>query len=202
MSLMSPTRARRSRRNALVASVLSATLGTLGSCGGADRFELTLRARDAEAGSPGSCLEYGDSYEFDETLAAEIVRCSLFTRDRRWAAADGRRAISPVPNGTVYITAPVFGDVVCGGEEMAGRWWSKSGPELPAGDDSFELEIDDGNSLLLAQQTGVWASDYDELLCFEGAGHWRGTAGELLDRTGTFTIRYDSIQTVLRLVED
>jgi hypothetical protein len=42
----------------------------------------------------------------------------------------------------------------------------------------------------------------DETDCFDEAGRWKGTAGHLRNHEGTFTMHYDSIQTVLQIVED
>ena len=76
---------------------------------------------------------------------------------------------------------------------------------LPPRDESFELTFDGGDTLRLEGATGVWATesnlDYGPT-CFEANGRWRGAAGELEGRTGRFTIAYDSVQTILRLVED
>ncbi len=39
-------------------------------------------------------------------------------------------------------------------------------------------------------------------LCSESSGIWHGTAGDLLNHTGTFRLVYDTIQSVLQLEED
>ena len=74
-------------------------------------------------------------------------------------------------------------------------------PEQASRDYSFELKFDDGNRLTLHPQTAVLVNLY-ETDCFEETGRWQGTAGGLRNHEGTFTMHYDSIQTVLRFVED
>jgi hypothetical protein len=65
---------------------------------------------------------------------------------------------------------------------------------------TFELTIDDGNRLTLDPQTAVIVvSNGGD--CLDETGRWRGTAGDVRDHEGTFTIHYNSIQTVLHLVE-
>ena len=129
-----------------------------------------------------------------------LERCDFVFKELEWVTSDGGRAITPAQTEHTF-TLFSFAGVVCGGKDLGqmGRW--ESGPGLPADDDSFELRIADGSTLMLDQETGLWGA-YDEMKCFETAGRWRGTAGRLKDHTGTFTILYDSIQTVIKLVED
>ncbi len=189
---MPPIRTRRNRHNRLLVGVASAALSALGSCGTANKFELTLRDRELR----------GPAADFHE---------------RTWTAQDGRIAVSLVhPNFFIDVIDGIdwnmrwnvgitqFGSVVCDGQQRVGHLFYEFDRELAPGEGSFELEIDDGNRLTLDPQTGVRVFDlYDyENLCFEETGTWRGTAGELVDRTGTYSLRDDSIQIVLRLVED
>jgi hypothetical protein len=138
----------------------------------ADRFELTLRSRDG---------------------------LSLSSLERPWLAADGRRATSPAYT-VRFLSAPTFGDVECGGRQWTRRYFSIASAALGP----YELEIDGGSRLTLDPQTAVEVSDGTgtETACFEEVGLWRGTAGDVVDRTGRFTLHFDSIQAVLRLVED
>jgi hypothetical protein len=154
-------------------------LCVLASCGGADKFELTLRARDA-TGSMPPVLE------------------------RHWLTSDGRHATSPPVSGEMYVAEPKFRDAECGGKKWLRRYVQVWGPEMEPVENSFELKLDDGDSVTLDPQTAVRVADAtgDETACYDEVGRWQGTAGDLRNHTGTFTIHYDSIQTVLRLVED
>lgn len=154
-------------------------LSVLSSCGGADKFELTLRARDDD----------GTSY---------------INLERPWVAADGRGATSPPTSGRFQLNPnPDIGEAECGGQKWPRHFFEVLGPEQMTEGYTFELKIDDGNRLTLDPQTGVVvAFYYGGTDCFEETGRWRGTDGDLRDHEGTFTIHYDTIQTVLRLVED
>lgn len=177
MSMMLPIGRPRVRRSLSLVGVLMVAVSVLASCGGADKFELTLRARDDDGSSP--------------------VRV-----ERHWLAADGRHATSPENSGTFPVDAVAeLGNVECAGQRWLRVPFSVLGPELASRDDSFELKIDDGNRLMLDPQSAVTAG-LGETSCFEETGRWQGTAGDLQNHAGTFNIHYDSIQTVLRLVED
>ena len=177
MSVMPPI-GKRGRRDSSLVAVVALTLSLVASCKGADKFELTLRGRDDASSSP--------------------------THQLQWRAADGRHATSPeywvFPDGT----GSEFGNVDCGGQSWVRSYFSVLGPELASRDDSYELKIDDGKGLMLDPQTEVFVSGGTGggTACFEETGRWEGTTGDVLNRTGTFTLHYDSIQTVLRLVED
>jgi hypothetical protein len=176
---MPPIGKRRARHNSSLVVVLSVALSVLASCGGAKKFELTLRTRDD-----------------DSVLPAYV--------DRHWLAADGRHATGPEYSNT-FPANPVlqFGEVDCGGQKWVRSYFFVLGPELASQDDSAELTIDDGNSLSLDPQTAVGLfTGSGGGSCFEETGRWQGTAGDLRNHEGTFTMHYDSIQTVLRLVED
>lgn len=175
--MMLPIGRFRVRRSLPLVSVLMVAVSVLGSCRGADKFELTLQARDDDGSSP--------------------IRV-----ERHWLAADGRHATSPENSGTFPVdSAAELGNVDCGGQNWHRVGFSVLGPKPASRDDSFELKIEDGNRLTLDPQTAVLVF-FPETSCFEEAGRWKGTAGDLRSHAGTFTIHYDSIQTVLRLVED
>jgi hypothetical protein len=168
------------RRHSLLVGVFWMAATALASCGGAEKFELTLQARD-DNGSP------------------------FINVERQWLADDGRHATSPANSGTFPVNTNFdFGNVECGGQKYVRRYFSALGPELASGDHAFELTIDDGNRLTLDPQRALDVIDgtTPEAACFEESGRWRGTAGDLQNRTGTFSLHYDTIQTVLRLVED
>jgi|GEM_PF-5365832 len=193
------------RQGSLLAGLVWIVFGLLASCGGGGKFELTLRVRDSDGWSPEtSCALDGVAYEFSEALNSPVFKCVVSFERRDWVGADGRRATVPPHTEITYLPQHEFDNIECGGRQLIQRWWLKTRPELPAGDASFVLQIDDGNSLNLTRDVGLWVASGSTGVvdCFEGSGHWTGTAGDLLDRTGTFTILNDSVQTVLRLVED
>jgi hypothetical protein len=167
----------RSRRNLSLLGVFCVAIGVLASCGGPEKFELVLRSR-ADDG-------------YSQTL------------EHLWLSADGRHATSPEISSSFQVRLHYdYGDVECGGQRMLRHGFADWSRQLASKDDSFDLKIDDGNGLRLDPQTAVTVDDGAGPLCFEETGHWEGTAGDVLNHAGTFTIRYDTIQTVLRLVED
>ncbi len=179
MFLILPIGRHRPRRSSPLVGAFSVGVSLLVACGGAEKFELTLRIRD-----------YDGSRVYVE---------------RQWLAGDGRQATSPANSGTFPGGATFdIGDVECGGQRWPRQFFSVLGPEPASADDSFELKVDDGNRLMLDPQTEVIVDGGTGVgtECFEETGRWQGTAGDLQNHVGTFNIHYDSIQTVLRLVED
>ena len=65
-----------------------------------------------------------------------------------------------------------------------------------------EVTFDDGGGLTLMPTSSLLVMDGYDVLCFEMTGHWQGTAGTLLDRSGTYRLVNDTVQTVLHLIED
>jgi hypothetical protein len=169
------------------------------SCGGSHRFGLTLLTREIDGALNMTCSPTnGPSGNHPPPDGLEL--CALVFNELQWVTSDGGRAMTPAHTEHTF-TLYAFAGVVCGGKDLGQmeRW--ESGPGLPADDDSFELRLADGNTLMLDQKTGLWGI-FDEMKCYQTAGRWRGTAGRLKDRTGTFTILYDSIQIAIKLVED
>ena len=156
--------------------VVLVAVSVLASCAGPDKFELTLRTRDDDG---------------------DLLR----NEDRPWLAADGRHATSRPYSGNFGVSSMAFGDVDCGGQKWLRTSFAVLSPEVMTEFYTFELKIDDGNRLTLDPQTAVVVAS-SVIDCQEETGRWRGTAGKLRDHEGTFTIHYDTIQTVLRLVED
>lgn len=193
------------RHHAWLVVAVPIALTTLACSGSGGSFELTLRTRDAVGSREDpQCIYGNESVRRDESSPSDIRTCVLDFGRTQWRAADGRRAINR-PNDLLWFRAqPEQDDVVCGGQAVVQQYvWDSE--EMPARDESFELTFDGGDSLRLEGATGVWASAsslYYGPKCFEATGRWRGAAGELQGRTGRFTIVYDSVQTVLRLVED
>ena len=175
MSLMPAAGTRLSRRCTSLVGVFAVAASLIVTCGGSERFELTLRTRDYNGGRTSSL-------------------------DRQWRTADGRHAVSlDVPGLFLSDGKAEVGDVECGGQSWPRHSFSVLNPAHTR-DDSFELAVDDGNHLTLDPQTAVMVTS-TETNCFEETGRWRGTAGHVRNHEGTFTMHYDSIQTVLRIVE-
>lgn len=179
MYLSSATGKHRARRISSLVGAFSVVVSLTVSCGGAKKFDLTLRVRDYDG--------------------ASAVNLEL-----QWLAADGRHATSPPISGLFPIGGTVdIGAVDCGGQRWPRRFSQVLGLEQAPPGYSFELEIDDGNRLTLdPQRAVVVSSPYQEIDCLEETGRWQGTAGHMRNHEGTFTMHYDSIQTTLRLVED
>ena len=193
------------RRHHLLAVTVPIALSTLTCCGAGERFELTLRARDAKGPTEQpACVEGNHLPDVDESSPSDVFTCVLTLGPTEWRAADGRRAASEAQVVLRFLALPPhFGDVACGGQTVRHQFWYRSETELPGDDKSFQLTIDGAETLQLEMSNGVWAANSDtELLCFEGTGRWRGEAGRLKDRAGGFTIVYDTVQTRLRLIED
>jgi hypothetical protein len=173
---MPATRKHRARRSSSLVGLFSVAVSLLVSCGGAEKFELTLRSR------------YYDS-------------ASTNPLETQWLTADGRHATSPGGSDPFRGGAEAeVGAVECGGQRWPRHFFTVLGP-APSRDNSFELKFDDGNRLTLDPESAVMVYLYD-VDCFEEAGRWKGTAADLRNHGGTFTLHYDSIQTVLRIVED
>jgi hypothetical protein len=183
-------------RGAVITLALVAVL----SCGGDDEFALTLRTRD-----PDGALQWGDkcSDPFSDYAkrSGAPLQCVSSVNEQRWVAEDGRRALSPAHTATIFFRAGTFGTVMCN-EESAIKYWFATSPEQPS-EESFDLEFDDGDAVTLHSQAGLWTLEViGPPVCSEVTGTWVGTAGEPKGRTGTYRMVYDSIQTVLHLVED
>jgi hypothetical protein len=194
---------RRSFPSLLGALACGVTL--LVSCDAVNKFQLTLRSR----GFDGVAF----ATETPPCPQAENA-CPANFSESSWVAADGRTAIalahttffradeSPdVSESQRFDDQYYYGNVACGGQDYKLRYYRKLDPKTrPNG--AFELDVDDGNRLTLKPQSVVSVEDGRDTLCFEEEGTWRGTAGEVRNKTGTFNLRYDSIETVLELVED
>ncbi len=195
---------RRGRSSSLLPGVVVVGVTFLASCAGGRRFELTLRFRGFD----------GVAFATANRCPQADTTCPASFSESSWVAADGRTATAPAH--TVVFRADgspdkrpsqkfddqyYYDDVACGGQEYKQRYYRKSPPKTgPNG--AFEVEIDDGNRLTIDPTTAVSVETGRYTLCFEEVGTWRGTAGDLRNHTGTFNLHYDSIQTVLRLVEN
>lgn len=186
----------------MIAAIVAA-VNAITACGGDGKFELAFRARDSDRRVPqGQCVMGAPDY-FDEALQWRIFECVSTTTEREWVAADGRRAVTPPATEVMFLPNNQYGEIPCGGRTVPLSWWNGSRAELPPMEVTFELVIDDGNTLTLDEDSILWAVDSaGTSKCVEASGSWRGTDGDLRGRTGRFTIVDDSIQSVLRLVED
>lgn len=201
-----PTSTHRARnkpvRPALVA--LAVALSLLASGGGSGTFELTLRSRAAPDPSSGGACIFGLHRNLSPGSdgGRALHTCALAYGARQWVGDGGRMAISRPHTETTSFTFNTFAAVVCAGRQLPPVFWTESTAVPTAGGEGIEFEFDDGNGVSLEPEHGLAAASYTDLECFEVTGRWRGTAGNLSNRTGSYTMTYNSIQTVLRLVED
>jgi hypothetical protein len=122
--------------------------------------------------------------------------------ERVFVGANGQRAVEPAHVLSVQITNPTDRNTTCGDEPYARVWAWNLVPGAPEVEDEFELETAEGSRITLDPHRGVWvAPGSGAIACSEIGGAWRGTSGDLRDHSGTFTMVYDSVQTLLRLVE-
>jgi hypothetical protein len=194
----------RGRSFLLLLGALAVGGNLLASCDRDHRFELTLRNRsfDGVALVNAACIRATNG-------------CTTILGESSWVAADGRTAIGRAQ--TIVFRADqtadqsdsrlesgnsvYFGPVDCGGQQWKLIYYREPDPRTgPKG--SFELDIDDGNRLTIEPQNVVSVDNGRDTFCFEEAGTWRGTAGKVRNDRGTFDLHYDSVQVVLRLVEN
>jgi hypothetical protein len=163
------------------------------SCGDADKLDITMRSRDGFGDPPTGC-----TFWLDELHAETTTECVATPLERQWVDADGRPATSPTATGPVYFSSYLRDPVVCNGHPltMDESWfkWSADGGDI--------VRFDDGDAVTLYDERAIAIVHLDYVICSEATGTWRGTAGSLLGRTGTYRMVYDSIQTVLHLIED
>lgn len=169
------------------AAIIVAVWSGATACSGSSEFRLTVRYRGGEPTQ--SC------YDQDSTH----VSCTFGGSPKTWQGADQTatssafRVVQPVLAG--------FGHVECGDESFTSVYWGKSeGPARVIGQ-PFQLELTDGSVLELTQLTWVSAAVTTALVCLDITGTWKGTQGRLSQHTGTYRLRYDTIQQRLDVVE-
>lgn len=190
-----------------------ALVGALSACS-ADSLELVMRARDGivdpliDTTCRRSTDPVGPSRPFFENFVDEIVPadatfiCSTPVAERVFVSQDGQRAVSPAHVMTIEISNPIVRNIACGGQTYARLWGYDLRSEASPSDDEFELDTSEGSRLTLDPERGLWvAPGSGAISCAEMGGSWRGTSGDLRGHTGTFTMVYDSVQTVLHIVE-
>jgi hypothetical protein len=174
-------------------------------CSNRDKFELAVRARDVvEWGTrphTGCILNPVELPATPESPSRRGTRCSFQSSEHLWSGDDGRQAVVATRAVILYFTAPTYGQVNCGGRSIAGVWWYTLLPDRTPDAGVVEMLTDEGSTIALDMEEGVWASGALDR-CSELSGTWRGIAGNLRNRTGTYTMVDDSVQSVLRIVED
>ena len=162
------------------------------SCSNDQRFDLTLILRDDLIVVPSSAC-------VDREINQHGGPCLIDFDEQLWRDQAGRPAVVPARRLTVEFVKQRFGDLECGGRTVRDAWGFLAHP-LP---DSapFRLELDDGSVLMLSEKQGSEASNFRDV-CVEYSGSWRGVAGDLEGRAGSFTEIHDSVQIVLHVVED
>jgi hypothetical protein len=175
-----------------------------GRCSEPDKFELTVRLRESFdwAAPPAHCfLNLAVLASTAESPYGAAQLCFFAAGDHVWRGDDGSRAAVTTQAVTIYVTEATSSTVECAGRAVRGAWWVRLHPDTPRDEIEFKVETEDG-TLELEPETGLWATTPRETdRCMEMSGTWRGVEGTLLNRTGTYTMMDDSIQTVLELVE-
>lgn len=199
----------RRHRRSLVAAVF--VLVALAGCGDTQKFELTLHSRDGSGGATAGPCEYVAVPEahtasldppFSPTIEGGYASCVVQNAATTWIGPGVRRATTPARTQPSSITTVEYGAIDCAGQHHDLDFFSRWGTDLALGQDSWEVDLDDGRRLTLVARTGlVVSAGFNTPLCMEESGIWRGTAGDLLHRTGTYRLVYDTIQAVLQLQE-
>lgn len=162
------------------------------SCSNDGAFDLTLVLRDDLSVRP-----------FESCTDPEFNRrgepCLIYFEEQLWRDEAGRRAVVPARMLTVAYVEQGFGEFACG-DRMVEDARSFLADPTP-GSAPFRLELEDGNVLELSEEEGLEVSNFRDV-CVEYSGSWRGVAGEVQERTGSFRMINDSVQIVLHLVED
>lgn len=184
-------------------AVLAIAMNSIASCGNPDKLDVMLRSRDGFGKSSGECTYWLDGphparYWVSERHIEATTKCVGTTVERHWVAVDGRQATSPGETGPVYFSSYLMDPVECNGRKLGLKesWfkWRIVGAGL-------DMQFDDGTAVAFHDERGMAVYDGSNINCSEATGQWVGTAGELKGRAGTYTSVYDSIQTVLHLVE-
>jgi hypothetical protein len=134
----------------------------------------------------------------------KVVKCQRNYAERVWTSSDGQRAVSPAHVAFELVSYISRDTISCAGKPAVMAFWYQKMAANGATAENDQMLLEMGADVMLLQpDAGLWTVNIDgEYYCFDVTGRWRGTAGSLLRRTGTYTMVYDSIQTVLHLVED
>ena len=176
----------------------------LTSCArGVEKLDLTLRSRDGFARTTTGCEFWAEHPHptklYIERHEATTTECEGTEAARQWVGSDGRRASSAGASGPAFFSSYLISHVVCNGQALRlGQSWFRW--RIPG--NTLDVQFDDGSTVTLHDEQAIAVFNDAEVGCSEGSGQWRGTAGSLVGRAGTYTMVYDSTQTVLHLVED
>jgi hypothetical protein len=164
------------------------------SCSNDRRLDLTLVLRDDLAVYPSEpCAVPEDDPQ------GEVCRFAF--DEQIWRDKSDRRAVVPARKLLVTYVAQGYGDFECGDRTVHDAWSFRADPLPPPDSDPFRLELDDGSVVVLSEAEGLEVSNFSDS-CMDYSGKWRGVAGDLDERTGTFRMINDSVQIVLHLVEE
>jgi hypothetical protein len=181
----------------LVAVLFACVIPAACSSGGG--FEMTVRVRDGIGPSPVRCQSW---FLGRALLRGEPDLCKYEGAEQVWTDGGGRRVIQPAQTLFLSILAGDFGAFECGGRTITNVYRNELDVITIAESDPFQLLMEDGSVIELSFGEGFNAGGRALDSCTDVSGLWHGIAGDLDDRTGTYTLVNDSIQTVLHLVED
>ena len=163
------------------------------SCSNDRAFELTLILRD-------------DLVKPSEICAPEPqpqgALCRFDFEEQVWRDEAGGNAVVPERKAMVTISEEVHGDYECGDRVFEDTWAVRAYPLPPPDSDPYRVELDDGSVLVLLEEEGLDVTFEFMNGCSDYSGTWRGVAGDLEDRTGTFRSINDTVQIRMHLVEN
>jgi hypothetical protein len=155
-----------------------------------DKLDLTLRVREM--------LDFRATCVMSDP---ETEICIVSARERVWTDEADRHAVQRAYTVRYTTVDDGFSAIDYGGRTMPTGWWWEGELTDPSTTRPVRFEIDGGSTVALEPEQGVWAGGRTHE-CAAVAGRWSGTAGDLENRTGTFTMINDSLQSTLHLVED
>ena len=164
------------------------------SCSNDPAFDVTLRLRDDLGQPPSEPCTIVELEPWSEL-------CRFDFDEQVWRDKGGRRAVVPARTLLVTIVERGFGDFECGDRTVEDAWSYGVDPAPPPGSDPYRLEFDDGSVVVLLQDRGLHVRNFSDS-CTDHSGTWRGVAGDLDERTGTFRVINNSVQIVMNLVEN
>jgi hypothetical protein len=171
-----------------------AVVTMFGGCS-ADRQPLRLTMRNREVFLSFRCdLSAGDP--------THSTNCRLSAAAQTWVAANGR-ATSMAFARLHSDALEGFGVVDCNDQQFPPTYWTRVDGPAEEGQQPLRIELDDGSAAAMSEQSivAVWNQTGDRV-CLETTGTWTGTAGKLQQRSGTYRMTNDTVQTLLRLTED
>ena len=189
---MTAGHARRRNRTWSVTIVVIACCASA-SCSSSVSLDMTLRNRE-EMRAQVACA--GGSFNGTKRT------CRLRFQDQVWSNGAGRGVVVPAYTVTFEVVDHDYGTGECGGRAVTGDSASSTAPGVISDRGSFHSDGDDASAVELAPQQGLWVGGFADKRAAEVTGSWRGIAGDLEHRAGTFTMITNSLQTELHLVEE